>query len=464
VGLVPLWWSLRGANLGQSLVLGLVWGGCYHGLALFWLTGVHPLDWLGVPWLASLAIAFGVWAIVVVWGAVLVGIWAMGMAGASRLSPGLRLSIGMALFCALEQVWSWSPLYWTALGYTQSPDNLVILQLGKLSGQQAVTAAIVGFNGLVAELLFNFSLKLAIVGALISLATIGYGVWQLNLPLELVGGVRVGLIQGNISNRVKFSPRGTALSIDRYRSGYEQLARSGVDVVVTPEGALPFAGEALYRSVADLLQIYSVPIWLGGQGQAPDTNSLILWQAAPNPIARYDKVRLVPIGEYVPQIIKGVVQRLSPLEGEFTPGDPKQTIDTPWGRWILGICYESAYPDHFRRQARSGGELILTASNNAHYAPAMPLQHHAQDVARAIETDRYAVRVTNTGYSAIVDPKGRTLWRSGLDTTETYIATVYRRRTQTFYVLYGDWLSLILTAGSTFFYWRVLAVNSRKIS
>ncbi len=456
LGLVPLWLVVRGARLRSALALGLVWGWCYHGLALFWLTGVHPLDWLGVSWGTSLAIAASIWTIVVAWGAILAGLWGMGMAGTQGLSPGLRLTIGMALFCGLEQIWSWSPLYWTALGYTQSPGNLLILQLGKLSGQQAVTAAIVGFNGVVAELLVSFSGRLAIGGALVFLTTIGYGWWQLSLPLESesITGVKIGLIQGNVSNREKFSPQGNRLSLQRYRDGYAQLARSGVEVVVTPEGALPYGGEALYRSVADLLQIHGVPLWLGGQGELPNTNSLILWTDSPTPLARYDKVKLVPLGEYVPQILAGIVRRLSPLEGEFTPGDPDQVVDTPWGRWILGICYESAYPEHFRRQARSGGQLLLTASNDAHYAPAMPWQHHAQDVARAVETDRYAVRVTNTGYSAVVDPKGRTLWRSGLNTTEIYSTTVYLRQTQTPYVRWGDWLTLLLTIGCTLCFWR----------
>ncbi|MCA1904438.1 MAG: apolipoprotein N-acyltransferase, partial [Cyanobacteria bacterium KgW148] len=292
LGLVPLWLVVRGAQLRSALALGLVWGCCYHGLALFWLTGVHPLDWLGVPWGASLAIAAGIWTIVVAWGAILAGLWGMGMAGTQGLSPGLRLTIGMALFCALERIWSWSPLYWTALGYTQSPGNLVILQLGKLSGQQAVTAAIVGFNGVVAELLVSFSGRLAIGGVLFFLTTIGYGWWQLSLPLESesISGVKIGLIQGNVSNREKFSPQGNRLSLQRYRDGYAQLARSGVEVVVTPEGALPYGGEALYRSVADLLQTYRVPLWLGGQGELPNTNSLILWSASPTPLARYDKV------------------------------------------------------------------------------------------------------------------------------------------------------------------------------
>ncbi len=455
ISLVPLWWGVKGASWGEALVLGLVWGSCYHGFALFWLTGIHPLDWLGVPWLASLAIAVGVWTIVVAYGALLVGIWAVALAGASGCSPWLRLPIGMAVFAALEQIWSWSPLYWTALGYTQSPDNLVVLQLGSLVGQQGITATIVGWNGLLAELMTNFSLRLAVVGFGLSLSALGYGWWQLGTPLVKEGpALQVGLIQGNISNREKFAPGGYALALDRYRSGYRELARSGVDVIVTPEGALPLGGDNLYRSMADLIALYGVPIWLGGQGLDPNTNSLILWSNSPQPLARYDKVKLVPLGEYVPQILEGIVRRLSPLEGEFAPGAPHQIIDTPWGRWIVGICYESAYPAHFRYQARSGGTLIVTASNNAHYAPAMPWQHHAQDVARAIETDRYAVRVTNTGYSAIVDPRGRTLWRSELDTTTTHRAIVYPRSTQTLYVRYGDWLTLLLTIVATIGFWR----------
>lgn len=74
----------------------------------------------------------------------------------------------------------------------------------------------------------------------------------------------------------------------------------------------------------------------------------------------------------------------------------------------------------------------------------MPAQHHAQDVMRAIETDRWAVRATNTGYSAIVNPHGRTLWRSGHNTYELHAATIYRRQTQTLYVRWGDWLTPLL--------------------
>jgi len=79
----------------------------------------------------------------------------------------------------------------------------------------------------------------------------------------------------------------------------------------------------------------------------------------------------------------------------------------------------------------------------------MPAQHHAQDVARAVEVDRWAVRATNTGYSGIVDPNGRTVWISGINTYEIHLATVYLRQTQTLYVALGDWLTPFLSLLST---------------
>ena len=71
----------------------------------------------------------------------------------------------------------------------------------------------------------------------------------------------------------------------------------------------------------------------------------------------------------------------------------------------------------------------------------MPAQHHAQDVMRAIESDRWAARATNTGYSAIVDPRGNTLWISEIDKYAIHADTIYRRGNKTLYLRWGDWLT-----------------------
>jgi len=176
------------------------------------------------------------------------------------------------------------------------------------------------------------------------------------------------------------------------------------------------------------------------------TNSLFTIAGNGQVLSRYDKVKLVALGEYIPfaEILGKFISSLSPLNAEMIAGTENQVFDTPFGRAIVGICYESAFSEHFRRQTAAGGEFILTASNNAHFSAAMPAQHHAQDVMRAIESDRWAVRATNTGYSGIVDPHGRTLWISGINTYEIHAQKIYRRQSQTLYVRWGDWLAPLL--------------------
>ena len=126
-----------------------------------------------------------------------------------------------------------------------------------------------------------------------------------------------------------------------------------------------------------------------------------------------------------------LIDRLSPLDAHLVRGEIDQIFETPFGKAIVGICYDSAFSEVFQRQTLAGGEFILTAANNDHYSSTMPAQHHAQDVMRAIENDRWAVRATNTGYSAVVDPHGRTIWLSGINTYETYTTKIYRRNTET---------------------------------
>jgi apolipoprotein N-acyltransferase len=463
IALMPLWWLTQKLSIKQSAIAGGIWGFAYHGMALFWITGVHPMTWLGVPWLASLSIAIGVWLFITIWGLVLVAIWAAAMAW---LTPNLsvigRVVVACALFCALEMIWSWGALYWTALGYSQSPSNLLILQISKLSGQQTVTAAIVAVNGLLIEGWKNKRYWI-VAGALV-MAIGGYGFVMMQVDyLESSNGqaLRAGIIQGNIANPIKLKTNGLELAVDRYTEAYKKLTAAGVDLILTPETAIPL----LYPNPASQRQEFDraiaqnpVPIWVGGFGSSLTddlnyTNSLFLVNGSNQVLAKYDKVRLVPIGEFIPfkAILGSVIKRLSPLRGEVEPGSDRQLIDTTWGRVIIGICYESAYPEHFRYQTAAGGQIILTASNNAHYAAAMPAQHHAQDVARAIESDRWAIRATNTGYSGIVDPNGRTIWLSGLNTYEYHSETVYLRQTKTLYVLWGDWLTKLLLIISAFF-------------
>lgn len=478
IALIPLWvlvvTSAKGKNQFPPAFL---WGIGYHGVALFWITGIHPMTWLGVPWLPSLAITVFCWGFITVLGGVFVAIWAAVMVRLSEQKPWLRILIGTAVWCSLESLWSAGPLWWSSLAYTQSPHNLTIVHLGQLSGPNTVTAAIVAVNGLIAEAYIN-RLRIAsrredtkissvsfaplqfvnkylatATGLLITLHLIGFILYSRPIAQPPEAALKVGIVQGNIPNRLLRSSEGFRRAQENYTSGYITLADQGVDAVLTPEGALPiFQRNLMATALVAAVKEKGVVAWIGAFGERGEsyTISLFTFNSKGEIVSRYDKAKLVPLGEYIPfeKILGRIVQRLSPLDAHQVPGSANQLFDTPFGRAIASICYESAFPEQFRRQAAMGGQFILSSSNDAHYTAAMPFQHHAQDIMRAIETDRWSARATNTGYSAFVDPHGRTLWMSGYNTYETHAETIYRRQTQTLYVHWGDWLTPLLLISS----------------
>ncbi|MFM2064431.1 MAG: hypothetical protein RLZZ507_4102 [Cyanobacteriota bacterium] len=477
VALAPLW-VLVVKYTKNTNHPAFLWAIAYHGIALSWITGIHPMNWLGVPWWPSLFITIFCWSFISLWGGLLVSLWAFLMVRLDKQKPWLRVLIGTALWCGLESLWSSGSLWWSSLAYTQSPHNLVILHLGQLSGPNTVTAVIVAVNGLIGEAWISyfaqrrkgakeekkdevktsaFSASLRFVNKysisaiilLIIAHVLGFILYFQPLNNNENTALKIGIIQGNIPNEIKLLPQGYRKAITGYTNGYLRLASQGVDGVLTPEGALPLYERNFQKTpLLDAVKEKGVIAWIGGFGERGKsyTNSLFGVNKKGEVTSRYDKSKLVPLGEFVPfeEIFGALVQRLSPLDEHQVHGAKNQVFDTPLGRVIVGICYESAFSEIFRYQAFNGGQFILSSSNDAHYTAAMADQHHAQDIMRAIETDRWAVRATNTGYSAFVDPHGRTLWKSGYNSYETHAETIYARQTQTLYVRWGDWLMPLL--------------------
>jgi apolipoprotein N-acyltransferase len=465
--LAPLWIALQTPNskLPNTLILSALWGLGFHGTALSWITDLHPLTWLGIPWWGSVAIALFAWISITVWGITLVTTWALSFTSLQRwcrLGVGGRVLVGTALWCGWGTLWNLSPLDWTTLAFTQSPHNLAILHLGQVSGPTTITAAIVAANGLLAEALRYRSRKLALVtiAGVILVHLLGYTLYQQPLREAPAEALKVGIIQGNIPTREKLTLAGVQQAYEVYLQGYRQLAAAGADAVLTPEGAIPeywdsFTQErnAFYRAV----QQSETVLWLGTFVPIEDSSKSAdfhitqsLLALTPALTGRYNKVKLVPLGEYIPlqSVLSGVITRLSPIGTNMIPGNPNQVFDSGVGQAAVGICYDSAFSRLFQQQVASGGTFIITASNNDPYALRMMTQHHAQDVMRAIETDRWAVRGTNTGLSGIVNPHGQTTWMAAPNQTITHLETIYRRHTQTLYVKWGDWVTpcLIITA------------------
>jgi apolipoprotein N-acyltransferase len=466
IALAPLWYLMCHKSNSQRFIYALVWGiGCY-GLGLSWLFGIHPMMWMGVSYVASLGIATFCVLFVTLWGASLVICWSIGMRFVNakpQLNPFIRVILGTAIWCGLEELYSLTDLWWTSLAMSQSPHNLAILHLGQLSGPTTVTGAIVFINGLIAEAYLAFDreksskriqkplpyLNTAVV-SIVTLHLIGLFLLSYQLNDSSTSSLKMGIIQGNIGNEVRHYQSGYDLAMDRYTSGYRSLVEQGAVAVITPETALPYTESQIkltpfYQAILE----QKVPVFLGGFGEAGKkmTNSILTIDREGKVFSRYDKSKLVPLGEYVPfvQYIGKLVSTISPFDLNLIAGKFDQIVQTPFGNFIFGICYDSAYPEVFRRQAQAGG-LIITASNDAHYSSGMPPQHHALNLMRAIETDRWMLNASNTGYSTVIDPHGRTQWISKLNKFTAHAHQVYRRSTQTVYVRFGNWLTPLLLA------------------
>lgn len=478
VALVPLWGMILASPRQpwwHPTLHGLIWGLAYYGLSLVWITHLHPLMWLGVPWLGSVAIALGAWIFISLWGASCSALWSLALSLLVRHWPqrvGLRWLAGIALWCGLEALRNQSPLDWSPLSLTQSPGNLWLLHLARLSGPALVTAVVVGGNGLLAELAhgqgrggsarrFQLGIRVGAGLAVGLLVLVMAGGW-LPQPQSLEDPTQVlhlGLIQGNIPTREKLTPTGVRQALQIYGEGYRALASQGVGAVITPEGALPVIWqpqEPATRFFTELVNQTGVPLWLGTfapatRGKGDYTQSLLELRPDGHIHGRYNKVKLVPLGEYIPleAVLGRILSRLSPLDSYLVPGASHQTFRSQVGVAAVGICYESAYSELLRRQVKDGAEFMVTSSNNDPYPVGMMAQHHALDVLRAVESDRWALRITNTGLSGTVDNHGQTRWLGPPHRATLHRASLYRRQSQTPYVRWGDWFTptlLVITA------------------
>jgi apolipoprotein N-acyltransferase len=466
IALTPLWvYSLQAKNWKTAAQAGAAWGIAYHGAALSWIWGLHPLTWLGVPWLGSVAIAGLSWVFVTLWGALVAILFAIGLWWLGQHWKFLsRLLLAITLWCSLEALWDASPLWWTAIANSQSPQNLPVAQLSQLSGPTLLNALLLGVNGCLAEAWM--SRRKSWLGLALGMMAIAHlGGWQLSATPTAppTHPLAIGLVQGNLPSRFKLTPAGQQRSVEHYTMAYRQLVAQGVDAVLMPEGTLPFLWGRfphLEQPVLETLRTSTVPLWVGtfvptgdplGAGKAGRyTQSLVELKDDGSFQTRYNKVKLVPLGEYLPfaEQLKGILQRLSPVELTMEPGTHTQTFFTRFGKATVGICYDSAFPNLFRRQTAAGGEFILSIANNDPFSARMMAQHHALDVLRAIESDRWLVRATNTGLSAVISPKGVTQWQSSPRTESVHIGQIQRRNSRTLYVRLGDWLLPLLWVSS----------------
>jgi apolipoprotein N-acyltransferase len=351
---------------------------------------------------------------------------------------------------------------WTGLERTHGPLLFAWLDLGNAGVDMPVVLRLAPFTG-VYGLSFVFAM-LACAVALVALRrprvqlawlAVLPGLLALPaLPASTAGTETALVVQPNVDTEMQWTQRSVA-ALER---NLALLSRArGANLLVWPEVPAPFYPDnaAFHEYLAGIVRNFQAPMLLGGVARTAEgdpLNSAFLLDSAGEIVDRYDKINLVPFGEYVPPAFSWV-NKITHEAGDFVAG--KRVVVFPLDGHKLGafICYESVFPDFVREFTRQGAEVLMNLSNDGYFGGGAGREQHLSLVRmRAAENRRWILRATNDGITAVVDPAGRvTQTLPGFEQTSTNMRYSYRAEI-TPYVRHGDWFAwgcLLLGLAST---------------
>ncbi|HET8797624.1 MAG TPA: apolipoprotein N-acyltransferase, partial [Thermoanaerobaculia bacterium] len=377
-----------------------------------------------------------------------------------------RLSLGARFL-----PWLIVPLVWAAIEYARTyllsgfPWNLIattlvdfpsFLQLDRFAGPYFLGALLVVPAVVLVWITTERAAPIArvlVAGALGILILVwwGTGLVASKLILRPTGApaLTAALVQPNISQEMRWDEDNVVAIYRKMIALTEEAARNGAQIVIWPESTVPlsYTDTAFYRqSIEDLSRRHGIDILLGSVATDP-ANPTRIWNSAflasnGTTIGHYDKIRLVPFGEYVPlRRVLFFAEKLVRAVGEFEFGTNDHPLD---GKLNYGpaICYEVVYPQIPRTQVRHGADVIVTITNDAWYdGTSAPAQHLWQARLRAVENDRFVLRAGTTGISAFIDPSGRVVESIPMNREGILYARFQPRTSVTPYVRFGDWFA-----------------------
>ncbi|MBI5379080.1 MAG: apolipoprotein N-acyltransferase [Nitrospirae bacterium] len=485
---VPWFAALRGRSPAQGFYLGGLFGAGFFLATLYWVADTihrygHQPYGVGLSVLLLLILYLSLYP--ALFGALL--------CVAERRDLPLWVTAPV-LWTSLE--WLRAHLFtgfpWASLGYSQA-GVLPIIQIADLAGVYGIGALLVLVNALLFEILLTPSrwprkALPAGVGILAVGAALLYGAWRLqtyDAPLTPHASrltppgptgpaadrdktIRIALIQGNIDQAVKWNPGRQREVLETYLNLTRQAVAPNPqggpakrpDLIIWPETATPFffnrhsayAGEitALTREVGAPLLFGSPTRDTDGSGTVRLSNSAYLLSPTGQIVSRYDKMHLVPFGEYVPlQRLLFFVGRMVEAISDFRAGEAHVVAPFNGGKLATVICYEIIFPHLVREFVREGANLMTTITNDAWFGrSSAPYQHFGMAVLRAVEHRIPVARAANTGISGLIAPSGRVLVASPIFEGGIWQGEVALRKETTLYTRVGDLFAYLCMGGS----------------
>lgn len=465
---------------------------------LGWLTGVVWIYFTD-SWIAHSMVFFGNLATVAAYGvcllfamilAIFPGLFALGQRQLVRTFGWMGFGAAPFIWVASEWVRQFlTGVTWNSLGIAQV-GNFRVARIAQLGGVYLVTAEIVAVTSVIilaTRIRHRTTGRVAV--ALGMVAFLLFFMPGAANPVNQIKGAAGALVtvvglQPNLRPETADDPGRQAEALEQAismtREAIERTPEKHADLAIWAESPLSLFYdrdpvvrarlESLARDTGSYLVLNTVARdgtnYFNSINVVAPANPEV--EAASLPaLKRYDKIRLVPFGEYVPY--RHLLGRFAPaITGDFAPGneavvnllrletrraalltadssavDPSIERTTNFIRLGGFICYEAAYPDLVRRFVKDGATLLVNLSNDGWFGnTAGARQHLAHARMRAIETDRDIVRVTNSGISALITAEGAVIDQLPQFISGSQFWQAQARRNITTYVRYGDWFAI----------------------
>ncbi|KPK98880.1 MAG: hypothetical protein AMJ95_02040 [Omnitrophica WOR_2 bacterium SM23_72] len=365
---------------------------------------------------------------------------------------------------------------WALLGYSQHL-NLIPIQIADITGAWGVSFLVMMGNVVIKQVMAR---RFRIAGPILILVfSIGYGLYRLNLKPATsdMQPTRISVVQGNIPQELKWQPEARTYILERYARLTEKASQGKADLIIWPEAANPDVSppqKNALEEISFLVQEQGIPLLFGSVIEVGEEyfNSALLMDTNGEITSRYDKLHLVPFGEYIPfRSAFPFLETIAPI-GDITAGkeytlfeiqNPK-SLPGPallagrrqagkiQNKFAVLICFEDLFPELSRQFVKNGAQFLVNITNDAWYKKtAAASQHFQASVFRAVENRIFLVRSANTGVSGFITPQGRVvsvvrnalgqdIFVEGFDTQEIALA----KDSLSFYTLYGDLFILAL--------------------
>jgi apolipoprotein N-acyltransferase len=458
IALVPILYALEGKSAYQTFLAGLLCGCIFYTGLIYWIV-VVTTTYGGLIY----PVGIFVMLLLVTYLSLYCGL-ALSLSRFIEEKTSFSLpTILPFIWVALEYVRSFlfSGFPWESLGYAHYQSRLLI-QCSDITGVYGISFLIVYVNASLYLLLRGIPVKKipwkeSVLATLMITVALCYGTWRLDDIRKITaasGKIQCGLIQGNIDQGIKWNRAFRNHAIARHQQLSREALYRNTRLLIWPESSTPFyfQSEIDYQeAIFDIISDKDVFLLLGSPsievraGRLHNFNSAFLLSPSRKVVGRYDKIHLVPYGEYIPlKRFFPFINKMVVGIGDFSSGNSIALLGLPEASFGVLICYEIIFPDLTRRFVKQGAQFLVNITNDAWFGKtSAPYQHLSMAVMRAIENRRYIARAANTGISAFIDATGEIKSTTALFTESFLTGTIAIVGVKTFYTTYGDVFALL---------------------